>query len=92
METRAKAVIVFAVAMAILSGQEIVRATGGTRTRIGGVREKSHKATIAKPGMPEPDTTFRNKCRMMWAALTCLREAATACLSARQAKAGKVCL
>jgi hypothetical protein len=51
-------------------GEHQVRYYGWYSNKKRGMAEKTKKPVVpALPGMPEPDTTYRRKCRMTWAAL-----------------------
>jgi hypothetical protein len=50
-------------------GEHQIRYYGFYSNKNRGIRAKAGKAIVAVPGMPEPDTAFRRKCRMTWAAL-----------------------
>ena len=56
-------------------GEHQIRYYGFYSNKKRGMREKDGKP-VALPGQPEPDTAFRRKCRMTWAALIkCVYEA-----------------
>jgi hypothetical protein len=51
-------------------GEHQIRYYGQYSNKKRGMAEKTKKSVVpALPGMPEPDTTYRRKCRMTWAAL-----------------------
>ena len=51
-------------------GEHQIRYYGQYSNKKRGMAEKTKKPVVpALPGMPEPDTTYRRKCRMTWAAL-----------------------
>jgi hypothetical protein len=50
-------------------GEHQIRYYGWYSNKKRGLREKKNPKVEQIPGMPEPDTPFRRKCRMTWAAL-----------------------
>jgi hypothetical protein len=50
-------------------GEHQIRYFGFYSNKKRGMQEKKMPKAELAPGMPEPDTPFRRKCRMTWAAL-----------------------
>ena len=50
-------------------GEHQIRYYGWYSNKKRGLQEKKNPKVEQKPGMPEPDTPFRKKCRITWAAL-----------------------